>query len=60
VKTFLFDDWAGVSHYEEAPNWEAAEELADENGLTLIGEHVPITEEQARAPLWLSAEETRH
>ena len=58
MKTWLCDDWSGVSVYIDAPDWDTAQERADEMGLTLIGEHVPITDELAQPPLWLTIGET--
>jgi len=54
MKTWLCDDWAGVSVFIEAPNWDAAQDAADEEGLTLIGEYV----ETQPGPLWLTEGET--
>lgn len=56
---YLFDNLMGASVYMEAPDWDAAERLACDEGLVLVGQHVPIREELQRPPLALTIGETK-
>ena len=58
MKTWLCDDRSDNSVFISAASWDEAQDMCFGSGLRLVGEHVPLTEEQARAPLWLTEGET--